>query len=377
MNTTRKYWLDTMLKIVSPVITALSEDKLKKTLIIESMYEESFYSHYAYLECFGRVINGISAWLGCKDLNGEEEELRKHYAELARRCIKNAVNPESNDFMDFTPSPSLQPIVDAAMLAQGILRAPDELWHPLDEVTKKRLIESLKKTRAFLPHKNNWVLFSAMIECMIFYSGEPDWDRVRIDYALDKLMEWYKGDGWYGDGPEFCFDYYNSNVIHPMLTDIINCVGNEEKRWGDLKERILSRSSKYATWLEKLISPDGTYPLIGRSLVGRFGVFHCLSHMAYKNMLEECISPAQVRCALTAVIKKLCSYEDMFDENGWLTIGVCGYQLSIAESYVCTSSSYFCTVVFMPLGLGENDDFWAGEDMDWTQKAFWKGKTQD
>ena len=191
MNTTRKYWLDTMLKIVSPVIEALSEDKLKKTMPIESQYEKEFYSNYAYLECFGRVVNGMAGWIGCKNLKGEEENLRKHYAELLRKCLNVALNPDSDDFMDFTPSPSLQPIVDAAMLAQGILRAPDELWHPLDDVTKKRLVESMKKTRAYLPHKNNWVLFSAMIECMIFYAGEQDWDRMRIDYAFDKLMDWF------------------------------------------------------------------------------------------------------------------------------------------------------------------------------------------
>lgn len=32
---------------------------------------------------------------------------------------------------------------------------------------------------------------------------------------------WYKGDAWYGDGQEFHLDFYNSIVIHPMLTDIL------------------------------------------------------------------------------------------------------------------------------------------------------------
>lgn len=63
MNTTRKYWLDTMLKIASPVIIALSEDKLKETMIIESVYSKEEYSQYAYLECFGRVAVGIAPWL--------------------------------------------------------------------------------------------------------------------------------------------------------------------------------------------------------------------------------------------------------------------------------------------------------------------------
>ena len=44
------------------------------------------------------------------------------------------------------------------------------------------------------------------------------WDRTRVDYALRQHEQWYKGDGAYGDGPEFHWDYYNSFVIHPMLT---------------------------------------------------------------------------------------------------------------------------------------------------------------
>lgn len=88
-------------------------------------------------------------------------------------------------------------------------------------------------------------------------------------------------------------------------------------------------------------------------------------------MLEDEISPAQVRCALTAVIEKTCSYDKMFDHDGWLKIGVCGYQPSLAESYICTSSLYLCLTVFLPLGLDENDEFWKSEDKAWTQKAFW------
>lgn len=35
------------------------------------------------------------------------------------------------------------------------------------------------------------------------------------------INEWYSGDAHYADGEEFHFDYYNSFVIHPMLTDIL------------------------------------------------------------------------------------------------------------------------------------------------------------
>ena len=291
-----------------------------------------------------------------------------------RKCIRVAVDPASDDYMDFTPYPNRQPIVDAAFLAQGILRAPNELWHPLDKTTKENLLNSMRQTRVQKPHKNNWLLFSAMIESFLHYAGAEDWDSMRIDYALDKHMEWYKGDGWYGDGASFHFDYYNSLVIQPMLVDIIKQVGHCYPSWEELEPDIMKRASHYATHLEHLIAPDGSYPPIGRSLTYRFGSFHCLAQMAYLHMLEPAITPAQVRCALTAVIEKVCSFPDVFDENGWLKLGVCGYQPLLAERYISTASLYLCSAVFLPLGLDETDSFWVDEDKAWTSKAFWSGE---
>lgn len=374
MNTTRKYWLDTMLKIVSPVVEALAENRLKKDMPVESIHTKKSYSQWEYLEVLGRVTVGIAPWLSCQGLKGEEEELRKHYASLMRTCIKNAVDEDSADYIDFTPYPNRQPIVDAAFLAQGILRAPDELWTPLDDVTKEKLLKSIRRTRTQKPHKNNWLLFAAMIESLLYYAGADDWDPMRIDYALEKHMDWYKGDGWYGDGEKMHFDYYNSLVIQPMLVDVINTVGDYYPSWSAMKDSIHKRASHFATHLEHMIAPDGSYPPIGRSITYRFGSFHLLAQMAYLDMLEEEISPSQVRCALTAVIKKICSFPDMFDDKGWLRLGVCGYQPRLAERYISTASLYLCSSVFLPLGLNESATFWSEADADWTSKRFWAGE---
>lgn len=374
---TRKYWLDTMLKIVTPVLEALSEDRLKADMPIEAKKEQEEYEKYVYLEVFGRVLMGIAPWLGCKGLSGKEEELRRKYCEMTRKCIAVAVNPDCNDCFNFVPRPNSQPIVDAAFLAQGILRAPNELWEPLDDITKKRLLDNMRKTRQVKPGKNNWLLFSAMIEAMLCYAGANDWDSMRIDYALTKHMDWYKGDGWYGDGEKFHTDYYNSFVIQPMLVDILNIVGDRYPDWEDMKTNVLKRAIRFATVQERLISPEGTYPPIGRSLAYRFGAFQCLAQMAYMETLEEYLEPAQVRCGLTAVIRKILSFPDMFDKNGWLKIGVCGYQPNLGEHYISTASLYLCSAVFLPLGLPENAPFWSDPDSDWTQKRFWNGENME
>ena len=126
-----------------------------------------------------------------------------------------------------------QPLVDAAFLAQGLLRAPRALRERLSRATTRQLVAALESTRAIVPGFNNWLLFSATVEAGLKSLGAC-WDTMRVDYALRQHEQWYKGDGAYGDGPEFHWDYYNSFVIHPMLVDVLDACADESAAWKDL-----------------------------------------------------------------------------------------------------------------------------------------------
>ena len=190
----------------------------------------------------------------------------------------------------------------------------------LDSATKDNLVAALVKTRKLQPSFNNWLLFSAMIEAFFCKYGRA-WDTVRIDYALRQVQEWYKGDGTYGDGPEFRWDYLDSFVIHPMLLSILDAVQTITDRWTFLRKTVEERARRYAAVQERLISPEGTIPPVGRSLSYRFGTLHHLAEMAWRRDLPEGVSPAQVRCAMTAVMTRMIEAPGTFDSKGWLTIG--------------------------------------------------------
>jgi hypothetical protein len=211
-----------------------------------------------------------------------------------------------------------------------------------------------------------------MVETALYVVGEPDWDPMRVDYALQQHMQWYLGDGFYGDGAEFHADYYNSFVIQPMLLDIIEVFWEQHRDWKSLRAPIHARARRYAAVQERLISPEGTFPPLGRSLAYRFGAFQALAQIALRQELDESIMPAQVRCALTAVIKRSIEAPGTFDENGWLQIGFCGHQPELGETYISTGSLYLCSAVFLPLGLPADNPFWQGE-ADWTMKRVWSG----
>ncbi|NHN30969.1 DUF2264 domain-containing protein [Paenibacillus agricola] len=367
-NEDRIYWIDTLSRIAQPVLHHLTTRQLKEKMPVEGKLDDR--PIYTHLEALARLLTGMAPWLESGGRDGEEGRLRSHYAEWARDAIDAGTDPTSPDFMNF--SEGHQPIVDAAFLAHAILRAPVELWEKLEPRVQHNVVEALKATRTRKPGFNNWLLFAAMIETVLYRAGS-DWDRMRVDYAIRQHEEWYSGDGVYGDGPEYHADYYNSFVIQPMLVDIIEAVSGEDEAWAALKDGIIERATRHAVQQERLISPEGTFPAVGRSLAYRFGAFQLLSQVALQQRLDPSIEPAQVRGALTAVIRRMIEAPGTFDDNGWLTIGFCGHQPEIGETYISTGSVYLCAAVFLPLGLSADDAFWQGE-ADWTSKKAWSGQ---
>ena len=81
-----------------------------------------------------------------------------------------------------------------------------------------------------------------------------------------------------------------------------------------------------------------------------------------------------MRSALTAVMRRSLGAEGTFDAKGWLTIGFCGHQPGVGETYISTGSFYLCSVVFLPLGLGVSHRFWSEAGADWNSRKEWGGE---
>ncbi len=369
MTNVRKEWLDALLRIVSPVLNSLEKGQLKKDLPL-SLHEER--ADFAPLEAFGRGMLGLAPWLEAEseDLEAQERALQEKYRAKAIKCIAMATDPDSPDFMVFDRGG--QPLVDTAFLAHAIVRAPKALAGSLSPEVRHNLAEAFRSSRQITPGSSNWLFFSAMVEAGLYILGEP-YDLVRVLYALRTFQGWYKGDGVYGDGAMLHCDYYNSFVIQPMYVDLVKLFADKSPEIEAMGGTVIARAARYASVLERMIGPEGSYPVVGRSICYRFGAFQMLSQAALQHELEEGVSPASVRCGLTAVIRRVMSAPDMFDEKGWLLPGVYGHQPELAEGYINIGSLYLCSAVFLPLGLSGKDEFWSGAEEEWSGKKVWSG----
>jgi hypothetical protein len=363
---TRLYWIDALLRVVQPVFHSLARQTLREDMPVETAhdaYEER--EAFTHLEAVGRSLCGITPWLTCPELTGDE---------AARRdaLLGDVITGLNHLDGQVNFAHGQQRVVDAAFLAQGLLRGGPDLWNALSDSGRAHILTGLRATRDCTPYFNNWLLFSAIIETFFESIGESA-DRMRIDYAIRQHEQWYLGDSLYGDGPEFHWDYYNSYVIHPMLVDITETLED----FTGLRERILERARRYAVIQERHIAPDGSFPPIGRSLCYRAGAFHLLAQQALRNDFPDTLLPAQVRGALTAVLQRTLDAPGTFDPRGWLTLGLAGHQPALAEPYISTGSLYLCAAAFLPLGLPPSHPFWTDADTPWTSQTIWQGADQN
>ena len=372
----RDYWVGQAYKMARPVLENMAHGKLQQNMLTE--FSPSFDNRnrkVVFMETFGRLMAGIAPWLALPDDGSDEAKQRKQLRDWALASYRNAVDPSSPDYLCWGVSD--QNLVDAAYIAESFLRAYDALWQPLDSLTKRRYFQEFQRLRRIDPPYTNWLLFASTIESFLAKAG-GGCDNFRVNMACRKVEEWYVGDGWYADGPVFAFDYYSSYVFHAMyletLQAMIDAKVNTRIDYNKYFDRALKRAQKYAIILERFISPEGTFPVIGRSTPYRLAAMQPLALLAWYQKMPKELSNGQVRAALTQVMHRMFDHQNNYNQKGFLTIGFCGSQPETADWYTNNGSLYMTSLSFMPLGLPANHPFWTDAPQPWTQVKAWNGK---
>lgn len=373
----RGFMLGILAKMAEPVLGPMSEGRLQAVFEPElSPTWDGRNRKVAYLECFGRLISGIAPWLALPDDDTSEGRLRAKLRRQAVASYVHSVDPNSPDYLLWGSEG--QPLVDSAYFTNAFLRAPKQLWEPLDATTKQRVVREIQGLRRVSPPYTNWLLFAAMNEAFLLSIGEK-WDPVRLDLAIRKINEWYVGDGWYADGPRFHFDHYGSYVIHPMLVEILEVLAATGARFNSLNakellEQATKRMQRFGEHLERLIAPDGSYAPIGRSLTYRTAVFQPLGLLAWRKRLPPSLPEGQVRAATLAAQRAIFRNPSNFNDKGYLTIGFTGHQASLGDIYSNAGSMYIASESLIALGLPATDSYWTAPALPWTTKKAFGGQ---
>jgi hypothetical protein len=367
----RSEWIRRLVPLATPPLSALAEGRLLADIPFpEAAAGPYLRREFAALEILSRTLLGLAPWLEVIEVPENEAPDRERMRQLALAALERSLDPASPDRLDFTTG--RPPLVNAAFLAQAFLNAPHALYDALSPEARERLVAGWLACRQIEPYDNNWHLFASLVEAALHrFTGDLQPDRVET--AVRKHAAWYVGDGTYGDGPEFRWDYYNSFVIHPLLLDTLAHLQDALPDLPLKHAQALRRARRFAQVQERMIAADGTFPPLGRSLPYRCGAFHHLAYLAFRNQLPTTLAPAAVRGALGAVIRRTLDAPGTFDDRGWLRVGLSGNQPSLAEPYISVPSCYLCTAAFLPLGLPADAPFWTDPDAPWTSVRIWQG----
>lgn len=363
-------------QIAEPVLSRMARGGLQRTWKPElSPTWDGRDPRVGYMEAFARLIDGIAPWLALPDDASPEGRLRSQLRAHAQASLARSVDAKDADYLLWRGHG--QALVDSAYFTSALLRAPKALWEPLSAQTKARIVTEIKQLRRISPPYQNWILFAAMNEVFLFSIGE-DWDPMRVDLAIKKFLEWYVGDGWYGDGATYHFDYYNSYVIHPMLVQILTVLAAGKPSFNNLKPaeelaKATRRMQRYAEHLERMIGPDGAYAAIGRSLTYRTAAHQPLGYLAWRGLLPDSLPPGQVRAATMAAQRRIFADPSNFDDQGFLTIGFTRHQPTLGDWYSNAGSMYITSEGLIALGLPASHPYWTVPGQSWTMRRAYSG----
>src|SRR4051794_40866720 len=145
----RAYWLGVLRRLATPVLGAAAAGRLRATMPIEVRPGDAPSSRAAFthLEAVARLLCGMAPWLELDEPT--EADARDQLRDLARRSLASIVDPASADKCNFIGRgpKGRQPLVDAAFIAQAVLRAPTQLWKKLPDVDRANVLAALRSTR--------------------------------------------------------------------------------------------------------------------------------------------------------------------------------------------------------------------------------------
>jgi hypothetical protein len=273
---------------------------------------------------------------------------------LYRQGLANGSNPQHPEFWG-NPATRDQRLVEMAALGLALLLTPEESYHSLPGATRSQLATWLNQiNRAEFPD-NNWLFFRALVNLGLQNVGAPH-DLKTTQTALDRLEQFYLGDGWYFDGENAGRDYYIPFAFHfYSLIYAKHAAPSDPAR----SQRFKERAKQFAAQYIYLFDARGRAIPYGRSLTYRFAMGAFWGALAYANV--KALDWGTLK-GLYLRHLRWWQQQPIRDGEGLLSIGYGYPNLLMAESYNSSSSPYWAMKAFLPLALPETHPFWQSEE---------------
>jgi hypothetical protein len=240
-----------------------------------------------------------------------------------------------------------QRIVEASDIALSLWLFRDDVWTNLSPKQKTQVASWLRQSEIHRVSDNNWHLFPVFIHAVLKSLGETR-DQSDVSGHYDRFRQFYRGDGWFSDGPDQTYDYYNAWAIQYQLY-WLQLVDPEWDR-----QFINTTRHEFLAKYSYLIGPQGL-PILGRSICYRMATPAPLVFGQQTDPDE--ISSSEARRALDATWAYFIQRGALV--NGNVSQGYCGPDARILDNYSGPASCLWSLrSLIVAYSLPRNSPFW-------------------
>jgi hypothetical protein len=238
-------------------------------------------------------------------------------------------------------------IVEAADVALALWVSRDGVWSELPQRTQRQIADWLGSVNGKKTVDNNWHLFIVLINAVLSDLDQAH-DEKEMHARYSRFKQFYRSDGWYSDGPDDKFDYYNAWGIHYALNWV------RQIRPGFDADFLAESSAQFNSSFKYFFGPHG-FPIMGRSVCYRMAAPVPLIQSVA--LADGSVPPAQARRALDLIWR-------FFIAKGAVSDGTCtqGYgrpDPRILDGYSGPASPLWSLrSLVAAVAIPESDAFW-------------------
>ncbi|MBI9020270.1 MAG: DUF2264 domain-containing protein [Verrucomicrobia bacterium] len=275
--------------------------------------------------------------------------------EICRDGLRNGTNPEHPEYWgDLVDVDQLA--VEMPPMALALALAPEQFWKPFSEAERTQIVSWMDQINHKKMSDNNWRAFPILVNASFKKAGMP-YNAEVMEAGLQRLEDFYLGEGWYSDGTGARMDYYIPFAIHFYSLIYAKMMGDEDpKRAATFRERAAVFAKDYLHWF----TADGAALPFGRSLTYRFAQGAFWGALAFADV--EALPWGEVKGMYLRHLRHWFR-QPIFTPDGLLSIGYDYPNLLMSEFYNGPGSPYWAMKAFLPLAVPADHPFWAAEEL--------------
>ncbi|MBL9205880.1 MAG: DUF2264 domain-containing protein [Opitutaceae bacterium] len=248
--------------------------------------------------------------------------------------------------------------VEMGLVALTLQVAPTQLWEPLTGPEQDQVAGWLASARhSGYVDNNHYFMGIHLLEFLDRHGYGRPGDRARVDEYFARLERMHCGEGWFQDGINQAFDYYNAYAFNFYGLWWSRLHGDRDpmraRRWREWARQFLAGYQHF-------FAASGEHPAFGRSITYRF---NSVAPFGLAVLLGCTDLPL-------GLVRRLCTRnldfflaQPVLSQRGTFTVGWIDRFEESAELYTGAGSPYWAAKGFSPLLLPPEHRFWHEPDV--------------